>query len=187
MAAFTSGAYFEFANFTLPTLKTFLEARSQNFWRPVHNLLLVSPNDFFFHELAAIFWSAKKRRKDTFFPTLHPLSLVFFTTAAVVAFILLRNYRFNFRCCEATPTQKSARKWRCDLWRLLARKLTKGIHSCKPASLNRPYCTLVSTLHCQANNCRQHKQKDEQRAHDRLWTGCCARCWSCCSWRGEGC
>ena len=47
MAAFTSGAYFEFANFTLPTLKTFLEARSQNFWRPVHNLLLVPPNDFF--------------------------------------------------------------------------------------------------------------------------------------------
>ena len=39
LAAFTSGAYFlftmeggdsEFANFTLPTLKAFLEARSQN-------------------------------------------------------------------------------------------------------------------------------------------------------------
>ena len=34
LAAFTSGAYFlqdsEFANITLPTLKAFLEARSQN-------------------------------------------------------------------------------------------------------------------------------------------------------------
>ena len=33
LAAFTSGAYFlhsEFANFTLPTLKAFLEARSNN-------------------------------------------------------------------------------------------------------------------------------------------------------------
>ena len=40
--------------------------------------------------------------------------------------------------CKLTPTQKSARKWRCDLSRLLAQKITKGIHSCKPASLNRP-------------------------------------------------
>ena len=56
-------------------------------------------------------------------------------------FVLLRNSRFNFHCYtqrEATPTQKSARKWRCDLSRLLARKITKGIHSCKAASLNRP-------------------------------------------------
>ena len=59
----------------------------------------------------------------------------------MLAFVLLRNSRFNFRCYtqrEATPTQKSARKWRCDLSRLLARKITKGIHSCKPASLNLP-------------------------------------------------
>ena len=43
---------------------------------------------------------------------------------------------FCYTQCEATATQKSARKWRCDLSRLLARKITKGIHSCKPASLN---------------------------------------------------
>ena len=36
------------------------------------------------------------------------------------------------------PTQKSARKWRCNLSRLLAWKITKDIHSCKPASLNCP-------------------------------------------------
>ena len=76
-----------------------------------------------------------------FFPTLHPLSQVIFATAAVVAFVLLRNSRFNFHCYtqrEATPTQKSSQKWRCDLSRLLAQKITNGIHSCIPASLNRP-------------------------------------------------
>ena len=104
---------------------------------------------FFFslHELV-IFWSAKKRRKDPppppllFSPlsTLHPLSPVNFATATVVAFVLLRNSGFNFHCYtqrEATPPQKSARKCRCDLSRLLARKITKGIHSSRPISLNR--------------------------------------------------
>ena len=67
----------------------------------------------FFYELA-IFWSAKKRRKKTcFFSTLHSLSTVIFATATVLAFVLLRDSRFNFHCytqCEATPTQKFARK-----------------------------------------------------------------------------
>ena len=78
---------------------------------------------------------------ETLFSTLHPLSPVIFATATVVAFVLLRNSRFNFPCYtqrQATPTQKSARKWRYDLSRLLVRKITKGIHSCKLASLNRP-------------------------------------------------
>ena len=53
---------------------------------------------------------------------------------------------------EATPTQKSARKGRCDLLLPLARKITKGIHSRKPSSLNRPTvdeagsCCLLITL-----------------------------------------
>ena len=66
----------------------------------------------FLYELA-IFWSAKKRRKDTFFSTFHSLSTVIFATATVLAFVLLRDSRFNFHCYtqrEATPTQKSARK-----------------------------------------------------------------------------
>ena len=70
-------------------------------------------NAFIFPYELAIFWSAKKRRKDTFFPTLHPLSTVIFATATVLAFVLLRDSRFNFHCYtqrEATPTQKSARK-----------------------------------------------------------------------------
>ena len=76
-----------------------------------------------------------------FFSTLHPLSSVIFATATVVAFVLLRNSWLNFHCYtqhEATPTQKSAWKWRCDLSWLLAWKITKGIYSCKPASLNCP-------------------------------------------------
>ena len=82
-----------------------------------------------------------KNDKNTLF--LHPPSPspVIFAAATVLAFVLLRNSRFNFHCFtqhEATPTQKLARKQRCDLSRLLARKITKGIHSCKPASLNRP-------------------------------------------------
>ena len=83
----------------------------------------------------------QKTMQRHFFPTFHPLSPVLFATATVVAFVLFRNYRFNFHCYtqrEATPTHKSAQKWRCDLSRLLAQKITKGIHLCKPASLNRP-------------------------------------------------
>ena len=71
------------------------------------------PQNNFFYELA-IFWSAKKRRKDTFFfSILHPLSTVIFATATVLAFVLLPDSRFNFQCYtqrKATPTQKSARK-----------------------------------------------------------------------------
>ena len=49
----------------------------------------------------------------TLFSTLHPLSMVIFATATVLAFVLHRNSRFNFLCYtqrEATPTQKSAQK-----------------------------------------------------------------------------
>ena len=54
-----------------------------------------------------------KNDAKTLFSTLHPLSTVVFATATVLAFIPLRNSRFNFHCYaqhEATPTQKSARK-----------------------------------------------------------------------------
>ena len=84
---------------------------------------------------------SQKTTQRHFFSTFHPLSPVIFANAIVVAFVLLRNSRFSFHCYTqrgATPTQISARKWRCDLSQLLARTLTKGINSCKPASLNRP-------------------------------------------------
>ena len=85
--------------------------------------------------------SQKTTQRHFFFSTLRPLSPVIFATATVVALVLLPNSWFNFRCCtqrEATPTQKSAWKWCCDPSRLFARRITKGIHSRKPASLNCP-------------------------------------------------
>ena len=73
-----------------------------------------------------------------------------FCNTTVVAFVPLCNSRFNFHCYtqhEATPTQKSAQKRRCDLSQLLAQKITKGIHSCKPASLNRPIGSMHFDVH----------------------------------------
>ena len=77
---------------------------------------------------------SQKTMQRHFSSNLHPLSQVIFATA-VLAFVLLHNFHC-YTHCEATPTQKSARKWRRDLSWLLARKITKGIHLCKPASLN---------------------------------------------------
>ena len=61
----------EFANFTLPTSKAFLEAHSQNVSGKKQELVARAtgcPKMHFFHEIA-IFWSAKKQ--CTFF---HPPS-----------------------------------------------------------------------------------------------------------------
>ena len=94
------------------------------------------PQNAFFPWTADLLVSQKTTQRH-FFSTLHPLSPVIFATGTVVAFLVLF---FNFHCCakhEATPTQKLVRKWHYDLSWLLARKITKGIHSCKPASLNR--------------------------------------------------
>ena len=105
----------EFVDFTLPTLKAFLEARSNNVSGNKQWLVACAigcPKTHFFYELA-IFWSAKKLCKDFFFHTLHPLSTVIFATATVLAFVLLCNSRFNLHCYtqhEAMPTQKLAQK-----------------------------------------------------------------------------
>ena len=48
-----------------------------------------------------------KNDAKTLFSTLHPLSTEIFATAAVLAFVLLRD---SMLYTEATPTQKSARK-----------------------------------------------------------------------------
>ena len=55
-----------------------------------------------------------KTTQRHFLFTLHPLSMVIFATATVLAFVLLHNSNFNFHCYtqrEATPTQKLA--WKC--------------------------------------------------------------------------
>ena len=54
-----------------------------------------------------------KNDAKTLFSTLHPLSTVMLATATVLAFVLLRDSRFNFHCYiqrDATPTQKSSQK-----------------------------------------------------------------------------
>ena len=92
-----------------------------------------------------------QKMTETLFSTFHPLSPVIFATATVVAFVQLHNFRFNFHCyrhCEATPTQKSAWKWHCNLSQLLAQKITKGNHLCKPFSLNRPIGLVLLSVHC---------------------------------------
>ena len=105
----------EFANFTLPTLKAFFEDRSHNVsgkkaitccscYRMPQNAFFLRTRDFLV---------SQKTTQRHFFSTLHPLSTVFFATATVLAFVLLRDSRFNSHCYtqrEATPTQKSARK-----------------------------------------------------------------------------
>ena len=137
----------EFANFILPKLKAFFEARSHNVSGNKKAITCCScyriPQNAFFLRTRDLLVSQKTTQRH-FVSTLHHLSAVNFAAATVLAFVLLRNSRFNFHCFtqrEATPTQKLARKQRCDLSRLLARKITKGIHSCKPASLNRPIHT----------------------------------------------
>ena len=103
------------------------------------SLLLNSQSGYVFY-LNWVYYECEVH-EDTFFSTLHPLSPVIFATATEVALVLLRSSMFNFHCytqCEASPTQKSARKWHCNLSRLLVLTITMGIHSCKPASLNCP-------------------------------------------------
>ena len=106
----------KFANFTLSTLKAFLEARSHNvFWQwaavTCCSCYKMPPNTFFLRTRDLLV--SQKTTQRHLSSTLHPLSTVMFATATVVAFIPFRDSRFNFHCYtqrEATPTQKSARK-----------------------------------------------------------------------------
>ena len=110
------GGDIDFANFTLPTLKAFLEALSQNV--SGNKQLLVAraiecPKTLGEGSGLVISRSSGQPKNDAKTLFLHPPSPVFFATATVLAFVLLRNSRFSFYCYtqrEATPTQKSARK-----------------------------------------------------------------------------
>ena len=93
----------------------------------------------FFHELA-IFWSAIFLIFKCFLSTLHPLSPVIFATATVVAFVLLPNSRFSFHRYtqhEATPSQKSARKWQLRPFATSCAKDYEG-HSLVQTSFTEP-------------------------------------------------
>ena len=105
----------EFVNFILPTLKAYLEmeAHSQNVSGSKQQFVaraIGCPKIHFFHKLKIS--SAKKTHKDTFFHSPSPFPVIF-TTATVVAFVLLYDSWLNIHCYalrEAMPTQKSARK-----------------------------------------------------------------------------
>ena len=109
------------------------------------NLLRVlqdAPELHFFHILT-IFWSAEKQCKDTF---LHPPSPFPCTFCNCNSGSICIASQFYFHCyiqSKAMPAKKLAWKWCCDLSRLLARNITKGIHLGKPALLNCP--TMLSS------------------------------------------
>ena len=88
-------------------------------------------------------WSSGQPKNDakTVFSTLHPLSMVIFATATVVAFVLLHDSRFNCHCYTlawSNAYSEISLEVHCDLSRLLVWKITKRIHSSTPALLNRP-------------------------------------------------
>ena len=85
----------EFANFTLPTLKAFLEARSHNVSGNKQYLVagaIGCPKTLrlLFLRTRGLLVSQKNDAK-TLFSTFHPLSTVIFATATVLAFVLLRD------------------------------------------------------------------------------------------------
>ena len=150
LAAFTSGVYFHHGRWWQSICKFYTAnfndifgcLESECVWQQAITCCLCyrMPQNAFFPWTSNLLVS-QKMTQGHFFPTLHPLSLVIFATATVVAFVLLHNSRFSFHCytqCEVMPTQKLAQKWHCDLLQHLVWKITKGIHSCKPASLNHP-------------------------------------------------
>ena len=78
-------------------------------------------------------------------PPHPPLSITFppviLTNATVVAFLLLRSFSSTSIVIHSVSQcllKNRSRSGSYDLSRLYARKIMKGIHSRKPASLNRP-------------------------------------------------
>ena len=93
------------------------------------------PKNAYFLRARDLLISPKTTQRHFLF-TLHPLSTVIFATATVLAFVLLRNSNFNFHCYtqhEATPTQKSARKWAATSRDFFRERLQSGVS--KPNTL----------------------------------------------------
>ena len=98
----------------------------RHFWRPVECVRQQAitscscyrmPQIYFFQRTRDLLVSQNTTQRHFFLspppPPPNPLFPVIFATATILAFVLLRNYRFNFHCYtqrEATSTQKSARK-----------------------------------------------------------------------------
>ena len=95
---------------------------------------------FFFSPRTRDLLVSRKTMQRHFFPTIHHLSRVILAATTVV-FVFLGNSKLKFHCYTQREKQRLPRNRpgsdSCDLSRRLARKITKGIHSRKPASLNR--------------------------------------------------
>ena len=102
----------------------------------------------FFHELAIV-WSAKKWSKDTFFlfSITFPLQILqmqqqwHFHCFAILGSTSIDIHSVTQRLLRSQPGSGS-----CNLSWLLAQKIMKGIHSCKPAWLNCPISHLPVPL-----------------------------------------
>ena len=99
------------------------------------------PQTAFFPQALVIFWSAEKRcqpKNDA--RTLFSSTTTFPLNTTVVVYVLLRSSRFSPFIVMHSVIRYLLRNLpgsgSCDLSRLLARKITKGIHSCKRASLS---------------------------------------------------
>ena len=113
----------------------------------------------------------KKDAKTLFFSTCHPLSAVFFATATVLAFVLLRD-SFKLYTAWSNAYSEIRPEVRCDLSRLLARKITKCIHSRNKPRASKKWARTIKpkNLSTRADNypvTGKNPQKPSKSAH--LW------------------
>ena len=148
------------------------------------------PQNTFFLRTHDLLVSQKMTQRH-FFSTLHPLSTVIFATATVLAFVLLRNSRFNFHCYaqrKATPTQKSAQKCAATSRDFLCERLQSAFtlanqlrwiaqyrYSQKPANRNKHHAIPCAQTHMDTATDPETKMLTSIRpcsSHSMLyWTG----------------
>ena len=98
------------------------------------------PPNTFFPQTRDLLVNQKMTQRH-FLSTLHPLSVVIFATATwwhLYCFAILGSTSIVIHSMKQCILRNWPGSGSCDLSRLLVQKITKGIHSCKPASLNRP-------------------------------------------------
>ena len=124
------------------------------------------PQNAFFLQTRDLLVSQKTMQRH-FFSTLHPLSTVIFATATILAFVLLRDSRFNFYCYtqrEATHTQKSSRKCAATSRDILRERLQSAFTLANPLRWIAQYGTsLCNEYRVNVNSvirwCSQHYVK----------------------------
>ena len=147
----------EVAKFTVTTLEAFLKARSQRASGRKQYLAgraIGCQKPHFFQRTRDLLVSRKTMQRHFSF-ILHHLSPVILAKAQVVAYVLFCNSRFSCHCytqCEPPLLRNRHGSGSCDLSGLLARKITRGIHSCRLASLN---CPVNNYRSCFLSDCGQ--------------------------------